>query len=282
MRDFWLKCRDLVVSRGDGRQLAIRTVMPAGAPGMYSYWLSRQTPPLDILRHHGYDPRLYSAERGVRFSRAYPIGAGAYHGGEAGEDLAYAKVYEGLCQTAEGADAELYFTNWALPNHPRGYRVGPAAPVGRSFFRPLIHALRVDNVYNVTFTNWYPGTLGHELDLRRFVRAFRALPALPTQDFEGDVWPRRHNLVARWAGPMHVLVINDSPEARQVRLTFDRALPFGTRITEMGTGQELTQTTGKSKTRIEFTLEPWDLATLEVRELKPSGTSKPRPGQPQN
>ena len=71
-----------------------------------------------------------------------------------------------------------------------------------------------------------------------------------------------------------------SPEPRRVRLTFPKALPFGTHITDLGTGTELEQTVGKSKTRVEVVLEPWDLVTLEVKELPASAAPGPQPGRP--
>lgn len=275
-RDLWLKARDLVVSRGDNRQLLVQTSLPSVTPGKYSYWHDHNTPPRDILRNHGYDPGLFTAEKGLRISNCLAVGGDRYLGEDLNKKYFYQDLPEDFYRTAEGNETEIYFNYWALPDHPRGYRVGPASPPGRAFFEPLIHALRTTNPYSLTFTNWYPGTLGHEFDLRRFIRAYRALPAVPPTEFTGEVYPDRGNLVVQWYGRERLALINDSPEPRRVRLTFPKALPFGTHITDLGSGIELEQMLGRSKTRVEVVLEPWDLVTLEVKELPASSITKPR------
>jgi hypothetical protein len=279
-RDFWLKLRDLVVSRGDGRKLLVQTSLPSTAPGQYNYWERSQNSPLDVLRHHGYDPRLYPAEQGLRLSRCLNVGGDRYCGNAVNRTYAEQAELEGYYQTAEGSEVEVHFTNWELPNHPRGHRVGPGGPAGRALLAPLVHSLRVHDPYNLTLTNWCPATLGHELELRRFIRAYRALPALPGTEFEGKVFPGRDTVVVRRYGPTRLAVINDGPQPQRVRITFPQALPFGSHVTDLAAGVELSQTTGRSGTRVEVSLDAWDMTTLVVELLRPSGDSKPRPGQP--
>lgn len=267
-RELWLKARDLVASRGD-RRLLVKTILPSNFPGRDNLWQEQGLTPLDVLRNHGVDPRPFAQEKGLRMTRAMMVGADRYFGEEANKSFFYSDHLAPLYETAEGSETELYSVYWELPWHPKGFRVGAASGPGRAFFEPLTYTLRVNNPYNLTFYNWYPGTIGHEIELRRFIRSYRGLPAVAAKEFEGEVMPRDPKLVARWFGNK-LAIINDSPKARTVRLTFPRVLSFGTRITNLGTGQELAKFAGKTKTRVEVELEGWDLVTLEVKEPRDS------------
>ena len=67
-------------------------------------------------------------------------------------------------------------------------------------------------------------------------------------------------------------IINDTSSPRSVRLTFPKLLTFGTRYTDLGTGQDVAPSPSKSRTRINLKLEAWDLVTLEVKEMPDSNT----------
>lgn len=278
-RAFWLRLRDLVVSRGDRRQLLLQTSLPSAEPGRYDYWRTNQTSALDVLRHHGYDPRLYVADQGLCVSRCLNLGGDRRYDDPVNSTYALQPELEPYFRTAEGTATELRLTDWDLPDHPLGHRVGPGGPAGRAFLAPLVHSLRVHDPCSLTLTSWGPATTGHEVELRRFIRAYRALPAVPATDFEGEVFPRREHVVVRRHGDSRLAVINDGPTPQRVRLTFRPALPFGTRILDLASGVELSQTVGRSQTRVEVALDAWDLTTLEVCALPPSGDVKPRPGQ---
>ncbi len=202
----------------------------------------------------------------MRMSRAMMVGADRDFGEELNKTFFYSDDLAPLYNTAEGSETELYSVYWELPWHPKGFRVGAASGPGRAFFEPLTYSLRVNNPYDLTFYNWYPGTIGHETELRRFIRSYRGLPAVPAKDFEGEITPHDPHLVARWFGDK-LAIINDSPTPRTVRLTFPRVLTFGTRITNLATGLEIDKFTGKTKTRLTVELDAWDLVTLEVNEM---------------
>jgi len=271
-RDFWLKTRDLVVSRGKN-SLLIKTILPNNHPGTFSFWEQRQRSPLEVVRGHGYDPRLYTQEKGLRFTRCLLVGADRYFGQAANKTWQYDEAQADFYRTAEGTETELYFVYWELPQHPRGFRVGPSSGPGRAFFEPLTYTLRVHNPVNLGFYNWYAGSIGHELDLRRFIRAYRALPAVPPRDFEGEVYPRDPRLCVRWFGD-RLAVINDTGQARRVRLTFPKLFPLGTVVRDIGSGLTLSEFAGKSQTRLDLKLQAWDLATLEIRQPTESRTRK--------
>lgn len=268
-KELWLKARDLVASRAN-RRLLVKTILPSNFPGRFNLWQEQGLSPLDVLRNHGVDPRLLAGEKGLRMTRAMMVGADRYFGEPENKTFFYDERLAPLYETAEGSETELYFAYWELPFHPKGFRVGPAAGPGRAFFEPLTYTLRVNNPYNLTFYNWYPGTIGHELDLRRFIRAYRGLPAVPARQFEGEVHPRNARLAVRWFGNK-LAVINDTSEPQKVRLTFPKRFTFGTRIKDLGTGLELPQFEGRTKTRIEVELQAYDLVTLDVQEMHRSG-----------
>ena len=264
-KELWLKARDLVASRGN-RQLLVKTILPSNFPGKFNRWEQEQLSPLEVLRGFGVDPRLYTQEKGMRISRAMMVGADRYCGEAANKAFFYDDRLAPLYDTAEGSETELYSLYWELPNHPKGFRVGAACGPGRAFFEPLTYTLRVNNPYNLTFYNWYPATIGHEMDLRRFIRAYRALPAVAPRAFEGEVHPQDARISVRWFGDK-LAVINDTNEPRKIKLTFPKKLTFGTRITDLGTGLELSRFDTDQTTRIQVDLQAWDLATLEVKQM---------------
>lgn len=274
--ELWLKCRDLVVSRGDNRRLLVKTILPNNHPGRFNAWQERKQEPLEMMRNHGYDPRLYLQEKGLRINRCLLVGSDRYFGEEANKTWQYDDRQQGFYNTAEGSETELYFVYWELPTHPKGFRVGPSSGPGRAFFEPLTYTLRMHNPYNISFYNWYAGSIGHEIELRRFIRAYRALPALSPKDFEGEIFPRDPRLVARWYGD-RLAIINDTDKPQKVRITFPKAFAMGTHITDLGNGVELSQFVGRTKTRVEISLDAWDLATLDVKELPKSNIRKDQP-----
>ncbi|MCE5241200.1 LamG domain-containing protein [bacterium] len=267
-RDFWLKTRDLVTSRGK-EDLLVKTILPDNFPGYFNFWQERGRSPLEVVRGHGYDPRLYTQEKGLRFTRCLLVGADRYFGQEANKTWQYDEAQADFYQTAEGTETELYFVYWELPQHPKGFRVGPSAGPGRAFFEPLTYTLRVHNPVNLTLYNWYAGSIGHELDLRRFIRAYRALPAVPPRDFEGEIYPRDPRLCARWYGE-RLAVINDTGQARRIRVTFPEVFPMGTVVTDIGSGLTMSDFPGKNRTRLDLHLEAWDVAALEI--VKPTSS----------
>lgn len=267
-KELWLKARDVVASRGN-RQLLVKTILPSNFPGRFNRWEEEKQSPLDVLRGHGVDPRLFTQEKGLRMSRAMMVGADRYFGEEANKTFFHDDRLAPLYDTAEGSETELYSVYWELPTHPKGFRVGAAAGPGRAFFEPLTHTLRVNNPYALTFYNWYPGTIGHEIELRRFIRAYRALPAVTPREFEGEVRPGDPHISVRWFGDK-LAIVNDTNDARRIRIEFPKKLSFGTRITDLGTGVELPRFDGKTTTRVEVQLQAWDLATLQVKEMPDS------------
>ncbi len=221
------KCRDLVVSRDPRRYLLVDTALPVPA--------SRDGyPQLELLRHHGYDPRLFAEEHGIR------VATGADYRGP--DRPSYA--------TAEGVEVAIECTQLSA---------------GRELLAPLLEALVRDNPYCLTLRSSLDAKTGHEWMLRGFARAFRALPAVPPKDFEGKIWPARETIRARWFGDC-LAVINLGDQPQQVRLTFEEPLPFNTQVLDMAGGQRVKLLRGRTTVRLILDTDAYDLHTLQVKE----------------
>jgi hypothetical protein len=228
---------------------------------------------------------LYEAERGLTIQQCMLVDSDRYFGQWQNKAYAYDPRLIPGYRTAEGASTELYFVYWELPDHPKGFRVGPGAPRGRAFFEPITYALRTTNTYNITLYNWYRATMFREQDLREFCRAFRALPALPPRDFDGTVEPADNpRLWVKWFGD-RLCVLNDSSGPLSVRLTWPRVLERGESIFDLGRGVDLARASDARAGRLSLSLdlEAWDLRALEqlrrvVTERQPRApASEPSP-----
>ena len=259
IHDWWCRARDLANSYG--RLLFVQTVIPYDHhfPSEQTQWWGRGIDPLEQHRYHGYDPALYTGEKGMIISRAISLGADRYFGRSHNDPYWHDPRVPGLYRTAEGAAVELYYIYWELSDHPRGFRVGPEWAVGRGWMEPLTHAMRTMNVRNVVFYNWHRATIGREIGLREFCRAFRALPAVAPRDFEGKISPPAdEKLWVRWFGD-RLCVVNDSPESRTIQLTFPSSVRPLSTITDLATNSRFAI---DSQRRLQLHLRAFDFRTL--------------------
>jgi hypothetical protein len=138
-----------------------------------------------------------------------------------------------LYRAPAGTSVEFYHNYWEEFGVARMgefatdfWGAGTMFPAGRHFFRPLLHALRTNNVHSMALFSWERGSSGHEGELRRFCRAFRALPAVAPEAFEGTVAVTAgpaadEGLWLRRFGPRLALV-NECPQPRTVRIELVR------------------------------------------------------------
>jgi hypothetical protein len=215
-------------------------------------------------RYAGLDPALFRAEPNMLISRGFPVGGDRYHRQPHSKVAAYdprmAEVYQPLNTRA----VEFYFIYWELPQHAKGFRVGPSSPFGRYAFEPLTHALRTMNPSELTFYNWHRATTGRDVELRAFCRAFRALPAVPPKDFSGTLEPRGDETVwVKWFGD-RLAVVNDDLRPKQIRLVIPKGLQLGHRLVDVGRAGVLKTGTRESErqTEVMLDLEPFELRTL--------------------
>ena len=258
---WWCSARDLVQSYGADKKLFVMTVIPYDHhfPTKETQWWGKGVAPLDQHRYHGLDPALYANEKGMVISRYINLDADRYNSG-CTHNFPYwhDPRVPGLYRTAEGAGVELYYIYWELSTHPRGFRVGPEWPVGRGWMEPMTHALRTMNVSRVVFYNWQRSTMGREIGLREFCRAFRALPAVEPKGFEGQVQPAPdERLWIRWFGD-RLAIVNDSREPRTVEVRMP-ARWAGKELAELATH---TRVAADREGRLEIDLRAFDLRVL--------------------
>jgi hypothetical protein len=220
----------------------------------------------DAYRGCLYKPEQFRDEPGVRMCWFTRINADRYFAKLWWKDWFYDPLQPGLTHTPEPRGHEMYYNYWELPSHPWGFRVGPGSPVGRAFFEPYTRALRTMNPHYMLVFCWFRGSYGHEADLREWVRAWRALPAVEPREFEGAIQaePPSDDLWVRWFGD-RLAVVNDSAHAREVTLTVRPPRDGATEIYDATTCRILDTEAAGAEMRVTLALRAWDLRTLVFR-----------------
>jgi hypothetical protein len=263
MHRWWLDARDL--ARRYGRELFVRTVIPYSHhfPSDQDQWFGRHLTPTTVCQHHGFDPQLFHHDQGLLVSEAFSLGADRYNTGRVhNRAFWHDPRLADLVRTADGTEVELYYIYWELPTHPKGFRVGPSHLAGRAAFEPFTYALRTRNAYGLVFYNWCRATSGIDVELRRFARAYRALPAVAPKPFNGQCTPAADKrLWIRWFGD-RLAVVNDSPRPRRITLTL--AGQPGKTVYDFADRRTLATASAAGGLRCTLELDPFDLRTLTV------------------
>ena len=246
-RDLWLDCRDLVREYRDDLLLYISCDMPSETPAWNIYWPEGETP-LDCMRYHGVDPRLFSQEPGIILQRGMMVAADRYftRTGQYGrnvqalKDFHYAEGVAEMYRGAEGDACELYHNYW---EEFGVFKIGQfrtefwgAATMfahGRNYFEPFAFSLEKTNCHTLNVFSWERGSFGHEHDLRAFARAFRALPRGEGEDAAEFVAGQADGLWVRRFGD-RLAVLNTTGEARTVRLRYPSVLPARKDLMDFG------------------------------------------------
>jgi len=292
-RDFWLKCRDLIRSIRSDWKLWVSTALPSESPGRNINWVDKGMKPLDILRHHGYDPRMYKNEKGIIVQRGIFVAGGEYFGGMDrgglyGKNRWAWKAWDYLPEvaefytTAEGTACEVYHNYWEEGgfSHTGASELGTAwanfwgaatmFPLKRYYFQPLTNSIRRSNPHTLVLFSWERGSFGHEYDLRSFCRAWRALPAVSPQDFDGVISPiPDETLWVKWFAD-RLAIVNDSPEEREIELTIPRPLKKGEAVIDFATNRILLERDKDplNEIKVKIKLKPFDLHTLVILKIK--------------
>jgi hypothetical protein len=287
----WLRVRDVLREYRPDWTLYVLTDLPSEVPGTNIEWSGSgakdaEVVTLDLLRAHGFDPRLYKNDDGIVIQRVMMIDAdrfwskwGPPWGSHPGRYKAFhfQPFLPDWYRTPAGAAVEFYHNYWEEPFHPQGefgpdargfgLRTATATARGRAFFEPATFSVRQGNVDTMVLLGWERPTLGHEHDLRRFAQAFRALPAVAPRPFDGRVaivdGPRNEadTLAVAWYADRLGLV-NDAPYARTVRITLAKPLPAGRTLRDTATGEALIDADTDERNTFELHLLPYDVRTL--------------------
>lgn len=284
MADLWLRARDLTRSFRKDWNLVLKCDMPSETPDRNILWPAGASA-LELLREHGFDPRLFAKEEGILLQQGYFIGGGEYfhHGGpgspyyrnpEAWTAFDYQPALSERYRTPAGASVELYHNYWEEFGVAKMgefqtdfWGAGMMYPRGRYFFRPVVHALTSNNVHTIALFSWERGSEGHEGELRRFCRAFRSLPAVTPEKFEGRVEvtsgpPADATLWVRRFGP-RIAIVNESSQPRAVRLTLPK-VNAGQAVYEYATQRCLAKGGEAREVSVVLNLDCFDLATVGV------------------
>jgi hypothetical protein len=281
MADFIRKARDLARSFRPDWNLTIKCDMPSETPDRNILWPAGEKA-IDLLRDHGFDPRLLANDPGIVLQQGYFIGGGEYFhsagGGpyyqnpQAWQAFDYQPGLADLYRTPAGTSVEFYHNYWEENGMAQMgefatsfWGAGMMYPRGREFFRPLLHALTTNNVQSMALFSWERGSEGHEGELRRFSRAYRAIPAVAPTAFagkaevvtgpvaDGTLWVRSF-------GP-RTAIVNESREPRTIRLTVPAVKPSET-LYEYANQRCLARSKGPEPATVTLELEPFDLRVV--------------------
>ncbi len=282
-REFWLACRDLIRSYRSDWIFYVQCDLPAEQTATNVEWASGETP-YNLLRYHGYDPHLFENDTGIVIARGMMVAEDRYYvnsrwGPPLGTNYENYRLFHfapGLAElyrTAQGRAVDFYQCYWEETRHPYfefgdplnpfGYfRTSTPAAFGRHFFAPATMSLRRQDPDTMTWLGWNRPTLGHEIELRKFSQAFRALPAGTAAPFAGTVSPNLPDeIAARWHGD-RLAVINDSATPRTITLSFASPHPEGHSLTDVVSGRVLIPLNGGNRSSASFAAEAYSLTTF--------------------
>jgi len=283
---FWCRVRDAVRRVHPGLTLYVLTDLPAEVLATNVLFPGNDAPDAqqvtrDLLRAHGYDPRLYSQEEGMVIQRVMMVDMDRFFskwGPPWGSNpTRYRDFHEqdylpAWYRTPAGSATELYHTYWEEPFHPQGefgpdgkgfgLRTATGTARGRTFFRPATFSVSAGHADTLVLTGWERPVLGHEHDLRGFAQAFRALPTVVPDAL--SIEPIRPGLSAARYGD-RIGVVNHTPNPVDVRITLRTPLSDGARWVDVSTGRIVVGPRDSDRTVLHLSLDDWDLRTL-VRE----------------
>lgn len=152
-------------------------------------------------------------------------------------------------------------------------------PVGRHVLELPTSDLRAGNATQMEFMRWEKGIAQMEALLRRFGAAFRSLPAVDATEFKGRIEvlggkAADRTLVARWHAD-RLLVLNDDPESRKVRITLPQGLAGDEELRELGWNQVLAKGPRQDRTPVELDLQPFDLQVLAIEKARRGSDRSP-------
>lgn len=297
-RDFWLKCRDFIRSYRPDLNLMVACDLPSEWPGYNIEWPSGEFTIRDLFRHHGYDPGMFKTDPGIWIQRGMMVAGDRYWysswnppqtNSYAHKMFNYAPGVAESYQVPDLSAVELYHNYWEEDPHPDpqyGPYMRTATPVayGDFFYEPAVFSIRKVNVSQIAFMGWERACTGHEHDLRRFARAFRAIPVGEPKPFDGQIQvtskgpqvpveqlpkgyvkPEMDVLSASWFGNK-LAIVNDAFCAKETQVTLKQPLKKGQCVFEHGSGRVVYRAASGGPSTFALSLHPFDLQVLSVMD----------------
>ena len=279
----WLKARNIVSRKRPDWKLVAKCDLPSETPGRNILWPEGYDP-LELFRTYGYDPRLYEDEESILVQQGYFIGGGRYfhvhgpsssyyHNPEAWKAFDYQENLWKLYANKAGYSCEFYHNYWEEfgISHIGEFRTsfwgaGMMYPKGRHFLQPLAYALRKGNADTLLLFSWERGTQGHEAMLRRFSRAYRALPAVEGKPFRGRVLRTGGRNVGdrvwiQWFAD-RLAVLNDQSHPVTLRITLPEGRNPGGILVDYASQRTLWEGAPGDQVEIQLDLDIYDLRAL--------------------
>jgi len=284
--DFWLKARDAIRKIRPDWTLYVVTDLPSEVTATNVEWPGKDSPDaekatLDLLRAHGYDPRMFSKDEGILVQRVMMVDMERFFGKwgppwgsnpERYRDYHEQEFLPDWFRTPAGSGTEIYHNYWEEPFHPVGWEFGPddrgtglrtstATAKGRAFYRPATFTLRAGDTDTIVLNGWQRPVMGHEHDLRRFCQAVRALPIGESKTLAAS--PKDPKIAASRFGD-RIAVINDRDKPAEVTVTLDQALPAGKRLRDVATGQVLIEERAAQRDSFVVQTEDYDIRAMLI------------------
>jgi len=296
-REFWIKARDAIRAIRPDWTLYVLTDLPSEVTGTNVDWPGADSPDaekvtLDLLRAHGYDPRMFKKDKGILIQRVMMVDMERFFGKwgppwgsnpERYRDYHEQEFLPDWFRTPAGSATELYHTYWEEAFHPAGefgpdakgfgLRTSTGMAKGRSFYRPATFTLRAGDTDTIAINGWQRPVMGHEHDLRRFCRAVRALPTLDRHTGVGQGLVAESKPLAttpadpkRWAARYgdRIAIINDRDEPADLTVKLDEPLPPGKQLRDLATGHVLIKAGSGNRDSFTIGMEEYDIRAIAV------------------
>ncbi len=294
IHDYWLELRDMLKEVRPDFTLYISTVLPSEVLATNVLWPGKDAPEaereritLELLREHGYDPRLYKDDEGLIIQRTMMVDSDRIHSTRWGppwgsNPIRYRDFHEqdflaSWYRTPGGAAVELYHSYWEEPFHPDIWEFGPdsrgpnsgmrtatSSAIGREFYRPMTFSLATSRDEMIVLNGWERPVLGHEHSLRAMAQAYRALPAqapLAVVEAGGGLQ------IARYGD--RLALIHHARGNRTVRIPLNPPLPKGQRLRDAATQEIFLDVDSSQRDAFTIDLQGYDLRTLVLESISP-------------
>ena len=280
---FWLRARDAVRAVRPDWLLYVLTDLPSEVQATNEVWPGMDHPDartvtLDLLRAHGYDPRMFANETGIVVQRVMMIDMERFFSKwgppfgsnpERYRDFHEQPFLPDWYATAAGSGVELYHTYWEEPFHPRGefgpnamgfgLRTATAMAWGGAFYRPFAFAAATGDCDTIVLNGWTRPTLGQEHLLRRFARAWRALPTGPRQALTVDL-PATGVVAARYDD--RVVAVNRTDQPTQAKIRLFAPAPRNRALLDAATGAVIINRRASERAILDIHLDGYETRTF--------------------
>jgi len=279
---FYAELAGLLRAGDPDRELVLSVFMPCGRGVDVARWAVGGQTVESILREAGFDAGRLAAIPGVRIHRfLHPADYRRIKCDKGDKDLAALHARD-IFFDAEAVRAfqtrantgvnlfHVYFENergeTPIPGfwwEPQRWRVSTVAAGGRSYLEYPAHAMASFDPWLLTFCGFQIPTIGHEDELKPWIRALRSLPAVPFQTVGGMEDPVSMRF-ARCDDRLYVSLVNREPVPVRVRWSLGGAGSAGAGVMDAADGAPLPVDARGDVRWVSLQLSPYELRALRI------------------